>query len=150
VLTCAFLQPFLIVADPRRTSVGHAAVENGGIHLPARVGTNLCLLNGILKILLDNDEFHDSDFICASSFPAPPPRSRSSSHLSRSPLRPLTPLAPLAAKHTIGIDALRETVKDYPVERVAEITGVDAELIQRAAEKIGRSKRHVSTCLQGV
>ena len=76
--------------------------------------------------------------------------SRSTRHLSRSPLRPLTPLAPLAAKHTIGIDALRETVKDYPVERVAEITGVDAELIQRAAEKIGRSKRHVSTCLQGV
>ncbi|GAA5947777.1 hypothetical protein JCM3775_003872 [Rhodotorula graminis] len=109
--------PFLIVADPRRTSVGHAAVENGGIHLPARVGTNLCLLNGILKILLDSDEFHDSDFI---------------------------------SKHTIGIDALRETVKDYPVERVSEITGVDAELIQQAAEKIGRSKRHVSTCLQGV
>lgn len=55
-----------------------------------------------------------------------------------------------AAKHTIGIDDLRATVKDYPLERVSEITGVDAELIKRAAEVIGRSKRHVSTCLQGV
>lgn len=55
--------PFLIVMDPRRTSVGHAAVENGGIHLELRAGTNLALLNGILKILLDNEQFHNADFI---------------------------------------------------------------------------------------
>ncbi|BGP48863.1 hypothetical protein JCM10450v2_004742 [Rhodotorula kratochvilovae] len=101
--------PFLIVMDPRCTSVGHAALEHGGIHLGLRTGTNLCMLNGILKILLDNDEFHDRDWI---------------------------------TKHTVGIDELRNIVKDYPVERVAEITGVDAALITRAAEVIGRSKRH--------
>ncbi|GAA6058407.1 hypothetical protein JCM3770_005207 [Rhodotorula araucariae] len=109
--------PVLIVMDPRCTSVGQAALEHGGIHLGLRTGTNLCMLNGILKILLDNEEFHDKDWI---------------------------------AKHTVGIDELRNIVKDYPVERVAEITGVDADLITRAAEIIGRSKRHVSTCLQGV
>lgn len=65
------LQPFLIVMDPRCTSVGHAALEHGGIHLPARVGTNLCLLNGILKILLDNEEFHDNDWIGARSLRRP-------------------------------------------------------------------------------
>lgn len=55
--------PFLIVMDPRRTSVGHAAVENGGIHLELRAGTNLALLNGILKILLEKNEFHNAEFI---------------------------------------------------------------------------------------
>ncbi|BGP32817.1 hypothetical protein JCM10296v2_004601 [Rhodotorula toruloides] len=109
--------PFLIVMDPRQTSVGHAAIENGGIHLPVKTGTNLCLLNGILKILLENDEFHDKEFI---------------------------------EKHTIGIDALRNTVKDYDLDRVAEITAIPADSIKRAAEAIGRSKRLVSTCLQGV
>ncbi|GAA6032618.1 hypothetical protein JCM8097_004841 [Rhodosporidiobolus ruineniae] len=109
--------PFLIAMDPRQTSVGHAAVENGGIHLPVRTGTNLCLLNGLLKIVLDNDEYHDKDWI---------------------------------AKHTLGIEELRNTVKDYGIERVSEITGVPVDLIQRAGDAIGRSKRLVSTCLQGV
>ncbi|GAA5964111.1 hypothetical protein JCM8115_005345 [Rhodotorula mucilaginosa] len=109
--------PFLIVMDPRRTSVGHAAVENGGIHLELRAGTNLALLNGILKILLEKNEFHNAEFI---------------------------------DKHTIGIDALRDTVKDYDVQRVSEITNVPVDLIIRAAEAIGRSDRLVSTCLQGV
>ena len=49
--------------DPRCTSVGHAALEHGGIHLGLRTGTNLCMLNGILKILLDHDEFHDKEWI---------------------------------------------------------------------------------------
>lgn len=55
--------PFLIVVDPRRTSVGHAAVKNGGVHLELKAGTNLCLLNGLLKLLLDNDKSHDAGFI---------------------------------------------------------------------------------------
>lgn len=65
--------PFLIVMDPRQTSVGRAAIENGGIHLPVKTGTNLCLLNGILKVLLENDEFHDKEFIGASTVPCPDP-----------------------------------------------------------------------------
>ncbi|GAA5977989.1 hypothetical protein JCM11641_004350 [Rhodosporidiobolus odoratus] len=109
--------PFLIVMDPRRTSVGHAAVENGGIHLAVRTGANLALLNGLMKIILDNEEYHDADWI---------------------------------QKHTIGIDELKETVKDYDVERVSELTDVPVDLIQRAAESLGKSKRLVSTCLQGV
>jgi anaerobic selenocysteine-containing dehydrogenase len=58
--------------------------------------------------------------------------------------------SPLTEKHTIGIDALRNTVKDYPVDVVSEVTAVPADLIKRAAEAIGRSRRLVSTCLQGV
>ncbi|BGP16913.1 hypothetical protein JCM10213_007358 [Rhodosporidiobolus nylandii] len=109
--------PFLVVMDPRLTSVGHAAVEHGGIHLPVKTGTNLALINGLLRIILDNEDFHDKEYI---------------------------------AKHTIGIEELRNTLKDYDVERVAEITAVDVDLIKRAAEALGRSKRLVSTCLQGV
>ncbi|GAA5854096.1 hypothetical protein JCM8547_008224 [Rhodosporidiobolus lusitaniae] len=109
--------PFLIVIDPRQTSVGHAAIENGGIHLAVKTGANLCLMNGLLKIVLENDEYHDKEYI---------------------------------DNHTYGIDELRKTVADYNVERVSEITGIPADLIQRAGEALGKSKRLVSTCLQGV
>ena len=128
--------PFLIVMDPRRTSVGHAAVENGGIHLELRAGTNLALLNGILKILLEKNEFHNAEFI--------------RTHLSREILPLLTRKWLPSDKHTIGIDALRDTVKDYDVQRGSEITNVPVDLVIRAAEAIGRSDRLVSTCLQGV
>lgn len=37
------------------------------------------------------------------------------------------------AEWTVGFDALRERVAEYPLERVSEITGVDAELIAEAA-----------------
>lgn len=130
--------PFLIVMDPRRTSVGHAAVEHGGIHLALKSGTNLCLLNGILKLLLENEKWHNADFIGAS-LPSPPcPCGREHAD------------GEFLAKHTVGIEALRDTVKDYDVERVAEITCLPVEQIKQAAEVLGRSDRLVSTCLQGV
>ncbi|GAA5868208.1 hypothetical protein JCM1840_006186 [Sporobolomyces johnsonii] len=109
--------PCIISMDPRQTSVGHAAEDSGGIHLPLRVGTNLALLNGLLHIILGNDEYHDKEYI---------------------------------AKHTIGIDELRATVESYTPERVSEITGVSVELIKRAGEALGKSKRLLSTALQGV
>jgi acetylene hydratase len=36
-------------------------------------------------------------------------------------------------KWTVGFEALRERVNQYPLDRVASITGVDAQLIRRAA-----------------
>ncbi|CEQ41357.1 SPOSA6832_03050 [Sporobolomyces salmonicolor] len=109
--------PLIISMDPRQTSVGHAAEDSGGIHLPLRAGTNLAMLNGLLHIILGNDEYHDKEYI---------------------------------AKHTIGIDELRATVESYTPERVSEITGVSVELIMRAGEALGKSKRLLSTALQGV
>ncbi|HEU5161171.1 MAG TPA: nitrate reductase [Streptosporangiaceae bacterium] len=53
-------------------------------------------------------------------------------------------------RHTVGFDALAETVAEYPPERVAEICGVPAADIRAAARVIGTSRRLVSTCLQGV
>jgi assimilatory nitrate reductase catalytic subunit len=40
-------------------------------------------------------------------------------------------------KHTNGFEAVRETVKGYPPRRTAEITGVPAAAIERAAEMWG-------------
>jgi ferredoxin-nitrate reductase len=54
------------------------------------------------------------------------------------------------ASHTVGVDKLRQTVSEYAPERVAEICGVEADDIRRAAEIIGHAERLVSTCLQGV
>jgi anaerobic selenocysteine-containing dehydrogenase len=53
-------------------------------------------------------------------------------------------------KHTVGFDALRETVTQYPPERAAEICGVSPEAIAEAAQLIGAANRLVSTVLQGV
>jgi ferredoxin-nitrate reductase len=54
------------------------------------------------------------------------------------------------SSHTVGFEKLRQTVLEYPPERAAEICGIDAEDIRRAAEIIGSGERLVSTCLQGV
>jgi anaerobic selenocysteine-containing dehydrogenase len=53
-------------------------------------------------------------------------------------------------EHTVGFDALEQTVLQYPPERSAEICGVSADLIRQAAQMIGNGERLVSTCLQGV
>ena len=48
-------------------------------------------------------------------------------------------------KWTYGYEQFAEHVKQYPVDKVAEICGVDAALIEEAAEKIGKAK---NVCLQ--
>jgi ferredoxin-nitrate reductase len=53
------------------------------------------------------------------------------------------------AAHTMGFDALKQTVMEYLPEKVAEICGVEAEQIRQAARIIGESERLVSTVLQG-
>jgi ferredoxin-nitrate reductase len=54
------------------------------------------------------------------------------------------------AAHTVGFDKLKQTVQEYPPERVAEICGVPADDIRTAARVIGTAERLVATCLQGV
>jgi anaerobic selenocysteine-containing dehydrogenase len=53
------------------------------------------------------------------------------------------------AAHTVGLDELRAVVDPYTPEAVAEICGVAASDVQRAAEIFGTSERVVSTVLQG-
>ncbi|RMI31262.1 molybdopterin oxidoreductase family protein [Nocardia stercoris] len=50
---------------------------------------------------------------------------------------------------TVGFDRLRETVAEWTPERAAEVCGVDADEIRRAAALLGTARRLVSTVLQG-
>ncbi len=52
-------------------------------------------------------------------------------------------------RNTIGFDELRKRVEEYPPQRVAQICGVDADTLRRAARIIGTAKRMLSTVLQG-
>jgi anaerobic selenocysteine-containing dehydrogenase len=44
------------------------------------------------------------------------------------------------ARYTVGVERLRERVKEYPPERVAAITGLPAEVIVALAIRYGRSR----------
>ena len=52
-------------------------------------------------------------------------------------------------RSTVGVEALRRTVEPWTPERTAEVCGVDADDVRRAAELFGRSPRVLSTVLQG-
>jgi ferredoxin-nitrate reductase len=52
--------------------------------------------------------------------------------------------------HTVGFEQLEQIVDGYPPDVAAEICGVPADDIRRAAEIIGSAERLVSTALQGV
>ena len=43
-------------------------------------------------------------------------------------------------EHTVGWEALRERAKEYPPERVADITGIPAEQIEALAQRYGTTK----------
>ena len=53
------------------------------------------------------------------------------------------------AAHTVGFDALKQTVMEYPPAKVAKICEVEEEQIREAACIIGESERLLSTVLQG-
>lgn len=52
-------------------------------------------------------------------------------------------------RHTVGFDDLVATVREYPPERVADICGIKADEIKRAARLLGEAERLMSTVLQG-
>ncbi|WP_445259328.1 molybdopterin oxidoreductase family protein [Nocardioides aurantiacus] len=52
-------------------------------------------------------------------------------------------------RHTLGVDDLRRVVTPYTPDRVAEICGIEAEDVRRAARIFGESQSVLSTVLQG-
>jgi anaerobic selenocysteine-containing dehydrogenase len=52
--------------------------------------------------------------------------------------------------HTVGFEALEQTVASYAPEQAAEICGVAADEIRRAAKLLGTAERLLSVVLQGV
>jgi len=53
-------------------------------------------------------------------------------------------------KHTLGYTELQQVVREYPPERVYEITGVPVEQLHQAADLIGQAPSLLCTALQGV
>ncbi|NMN99621.1 molybdopterin-dependent oxidoreductase [Gordonia sp. TBRC 11910] len=102
----------LIVVDPRRT----ATAAKADLYLPIAPGTDLALLNGLLKLIVDAGNV-DADFI---------------------------------AEFTDGFDAMGPLLDDYPLDKVAELTGLDAADIAAAADLIGTAENWVSLWTMGL
>ena len=92
----------VVVVDPRVTKTAMMA----DLHLPIRPRSDLALLNGLIRVIIEQD-LVDRRYI---------------------------------ERHTTGFDALRESVADYTLERVAEITGLTPELICRTAWLYARAR----------
>ncbi len=86
----------LIVADPRKIDLARRA----HLHLQLRPGTNVALLNGMMRHILDKG-LEDMEFI---------------------------------ESRTENYEAFRDSIMSTTVEEAAEITGVPAEDIKKAAE----------------
>jgi anaerobic selenocysteine-containing dehydrogenase len=56
--------PRVVCVDPRRTDVAVEAERTGGVHLAPRVGTNLALMNGLVRELLVNG-WWDEEWVAA-------------------------------------------------------------------------------------
>lgn len=104
--------PKLVVIDPRRTETAKEA----DIHLAARVGTNVPVMNGLLNLIIQAGQI-DPAYIGA---------------------------------HTVGFEELRQTVAQWPPERVEAVAGVPPTQLRAAAEILGAASTLVSTALQGV
>jgi len=93
----------LIVADPRCTPI----VQFADVYLQHEPGTDVCLLNGIMNLILSWD-LADKDFI---------------------------------AQRTESFEELANKVKEYPPEKVCEITGVERAALEKAARIYGEAQR---------
>jgi assimilatory nitrate reductase catalytic subunit len=96
-------RPEIIVIDPRRTETA----SNATLHLPAFPKSDLTLLYGVAKILIDRG-WIDERYIHA---------------------------------HTNGFEEFAEFVNGFPVERVAQETGLAITQIESLAERIHRGQR---------
>ena len=93
----------VVVIDPRVTKT----VGMAGIHLAIRPRTDITLINGMIKLLIDED-LVDHAYVEA---------------------------------HTEGFAELAAHVAGYDLDHVAEVCGVDAELIRQTTRAFGRAER---------
>ena len=102
----------LVVIDPRRIPL----VEYADLFVRPRPGTNVALLNGMLRIIIEKGLI-DSQFIEAQ---------------------------------TEGFAELKAKVSEYTPQRVEEITGVDPDLLERAAVLYGQADRAMILYAMGI
>lgn len=104
--------PKLIAVDVRETAVAQEA----DIFLCPQPGSNVAVLNGLLKLIIENGGV-DHSFVEA---------------------------------HTLLFEELKETVSQYPPERVEQLSGVPADRLREAGMLLSACESLVSTVLQGV
>jgi assimilatory nitrate reductase catalytic subunit len=92
----------VVVVDPRVTKTAMMA----DLHLPIRPRSDLALLNGIIRVIIEQD-LVDRRYI---------------------------------ERHTTGFEALKASVAEYTLERVAELTGISPDLVCRVAWLYARAK----------
>jgi formate dehydrogenase major subunit/formate dehydrogenase alpha subunit len=92
----------LVVADPRQIDI----TEFATLHLKQRPGTDVALINGLMRIIIDRG-WHDRAYVAA---------------------------------RTEGFEELQAAVASYTPQRVADITGVAVEQLERCAEMLARGK----------
>ncbi len=92
----------LIVVDPRRIK----EAEMADMWLPIRPGTDVALMLGWLKIIID-ESLYDRDFV---------------------------------ETWTVGFEDLKQVVADYTPERVAEITWLTIDQIEKSARMYAQTK----------
>ncbi|HEY8547025.1 MAG TPA: molybdopterin-dependent oxidoreductase, partial [Acidimicrobiales bacterium] len=102
----------VVAVDPRVTKTAMLADR----HLALRPRSDVTLLNGIIRILVDED-LVDHDYVAA---------------------------------HTTGYEELVAHVARYPLDRVAEETGLDPEAVLDVARRFGRAERAVVAWTMGV
>lgn len=102
----------LIVVDPRRSTTA----DRADLFLQIRPGTDLVLLNGLLRLLVDAGAV-DDDFIAA---------------------------------HTEGWESLAPLLADYPLARVAELTGLAEDDIRTAAGWIAEAGEWMTLWTMGL
>ncbi len=129
----------MVIVDPRRTLTVHTAEEIAGkenvLHLAIKPGSDMALFNAILTHIVDQG-WTDKDFIEASTY-------RDGEAVA------------MDSAHPAGLGSLEyamETCRTSP-EEAAEICGVDAADIIKAAEWIAKpkedgSRRKCVTCYE--
>lgn len=115
----------LIVQDPRKTMDAAFALKHGGLHLQVKPGTDMVLLNAIARIILEND-WQDQQFIDANMVMFP-----SEIQIEDNWRRRL---------YGMALDDYRAMLQkaSYAADTAAQITGVPAASIQKAAELIAK------------
>ena len=103
---------YLITVDPRITKTAMM----GNLHLPIKPRSDIALLNGIARILIE-EGLIDREYVAA---------------------------------HTNGFEELEKHLAAYPIERVAAITGLEPEAIQKAARIFGSAKSGFLAWTMGV
>lgn len=127
-------QARIIFIDPRRTVSVNAAEQAAGadnvLHLPINSGTDLALANAIFTYLVDQG-WHDSNFIEASTL---------REAQDRPPLFPARGVADGQPGHLSSFEDALDANR-LSIEEAADICGVPAEDIRKAAEWIAQPKQ---------